>query len=201
MNRTFRKQEIFGNTLPYFCKKQPMILLEITMQDMQNILTIFGIVLVLVLGVIVFLMTEFRSLKKTVDLKRPVAADNSLLRLQAYERLTLLADRISLKNLVTRMHDTQFTARELAAGLIETIRSEYEHNITQQNYVNPEVWKAVTKLKDQNIYIINELTASLPPNATALDCSRAILQYTANDNAELSSIVLNAIQYEVKKLI
>src|SRR4051812_38965262 len=100
MNRTFRKQEIFGNTLPYFCKKQPMILLEITMQDMQNILTIFGIVLVLVLGVIVFLMTEFRSLKKTVDLKRPVAADNSLLRLQAYERLTLLADRISLKNLV-----------------------------------------------------------------------------------------------------
>ena len=201
MSRTFRKQEIFGITLRYFCKKQPMILLEITMQDMQNILTIFGIVLVLVLGVIVFLMTEFRSLKKTVDLKRPVAADNSLLRLQAYERLTLLADRIALKNLVTRMHDTQFTARELAAGLIETIRSEYEHNITQQNYVNPEVWKAVTNLKDQNIYIINELTASLPPHASALDCSRAILQYTTADNAELSSIVLNAIQYEVKKLI
>ena len=178
-----------------------MILLEITMQDMQTICIILGIVLVLVLGLLVYLMTEFKSLKASVDLKRPAVADNSLLRLQAYERLTLLTDRISLKNLVTRMHDTQFTARELAAGLIDTIRTEFEHNITQQNYVNPEVWKAVTNLKDQNIYIINELTASLPPNAAALDCSRAILQYTTTDNAELSSIVLNAIQYEVKKLI
>jgi hypothetical protein len=67
--------------------------------------------------------------------------------------------------------------------------------------VNPEVWKAVTNLKDQNIYIINELAGSLPPNATALDLSRNILQYTTADNAELSSIVLNAIQYEVKKLV
>jgi hypothetical protein len=167
-----------------------MILLEITLQDMQTILIIFGILLVLLLGLIVYLMTEFKSLKSTVDLKRPAAADNSVLRLQAYERLTLLTDRISLQNLVTRMH-----------GLIETIRREYEHNITQQNYVNPEVWKAVTNLKEQNIYIINELTGSLPPNATALDCSRTILQYTTADNAELSGIVLNAIQYEVKKLI
>lgn len=178
-----------------------MILLEITLQDMQTILIIFGIVVVMLLGVMVYLLTEFKSLKTTVDLKRSAAADNSLLRLQAYERLTLLTDRIALKNLVTRLHDTQFTARELAAGLIQTIRTEYEHNITQQNYVNPEVWKAVSNLKDQNIYIINELTASLPPQATALDCSRAILQYTTADNAELSGIVLNAIQYEVKKLI
>ncbi|WP_301923398.1 hypothetical protein [Ferruginibacter sp.] len=178
-----------------------MILLEITMQDMQTILIIFGIVLVMLLGILVYLMSEFKSLKATVDLKRPVAPDNSLLRLQAYERLTLLADRMSLKNLVTRMHDTQYSATELAAGLIETIRTEYEHNITQQNYVNPEVWKAVTNLKEQNIYIINELTASLPPDASALDFSRTILQYTTADNAELSSIVLSAIQYEVKKLI
>jgi len=168
---------------------------------MQTILIIFGIVLVMLLGILVYLMSEFKSLKATVDLKRPAAPDNSLLRLQAYERLTLLADRMSLKNLVTRMHDTQYSATELAAGLIETIRTEYEHNITQQNYVNPEVWKAVTNLKEQNIYIINELTASLPPDASALDFSRTILQYTTADNAELSSIVLSAIQYEVKKLI
>lgn len=178
-----------------------MILLEITLQDLQTILVIFGIVVLLIMGVMVFLVTEFRSLKKTVDLKRPIVADNSLLRLQAYERLTLLADRIALKNLVTRLHDTQFSARELAAGLIQTIRNEYEHNITQQNYVNPEVWQAVTRLKDQNIYIINELAASLPQNATAFDCSRAILQYTTTDSSELSSVVLNAIQYEVKKLV
>ena len=178
-----------------------MIFLEITVEDLQTICIILGILLVLVLGLMVFLMTEFRQLKNQVNLKRPATADNSLLQLQAYERLTLLTDRISLKNLVTRMHDTQFSARELAAGLIQTIRTEYEHNITQQNYIHPEVWKAITNLKEQNIYIINELTASLPPNATALDCSKVILQYTTAENAELSGIVLSAIQFEVKKLL
>ena len=179
-----------------------MTLLEITLQDMQTICIVLGIALVLLMGMMVYLMTEFKTLKSQVNLKRPPAeTDNSLLRLQAYERLTLLTDRISLKNLVTRLHDTHFSASELAAGLIQTIRTEYEHNITQQNYVNPEVWKAVTNLKEQNIYIINELTASLPANATALDCSRSILQYTATADAELSSIVLSAIQYEVKRLV
>ena len=178
-----------------------MILLEITLQDLQTICIVLGILLVLVLGMMFFILTEFKALKSEVNLKRPAEADNSLLRLQAYERLTLLTDRISLKNLVTRLHDTNFSAMELAAGLIQTIRTEYEHNITQQNYVNPEVWKAVTNLKEQNIYIINELTAPLPQHATALDCSRSILEYTATANAELSSIVLSAIQYEVKKLI
>lgn len=178
-----------------------MILLQLTMQDLQTIIIITGIVVVLVLGIIVYMMTELKTLKSIIDTKRPAVADNSLLRLQAYERLTILADRISLKSLVTRMHDTQFTASELAAGLIETIRTEYEHNITQQNYVNPEIWKAVTNLKEQNIYIINEITAALPQHSTALDCSRIILQYATSENAELSSIVLSAIQYEVKKLI
>lgn len=178
-----------------------MILLQLTMQDLQTIIVITGIVVVLVLGMIVYIMAELKTLKSTIEAKRPSVADNSLLRLQAYERLTILADRISLKNLVARMHDTQFTASELAAGLIETIRTEYEHNITQQNYVNPEVWKAITNLKEQNIYIINEIIASLPQFSTALDCSRTILQYATSDNAELSSIVLSAIQYEVKKLV
>lgn len=178
-----------------------MILLEITLQDLQTICIVLGIVLVLVLGMMFYLMTEFKSLKSEVNLKRPAEADNSLLRLQAYERLTLLTDRISLKNLVTRLHDTNFSAMELAAGLIQTIRTEYEHNITQQNYVHPEVWKAVTNLKEQNIYIINELTATLPLHATALDCSRSILEYTATEKVALDSIVLSAIQYEVKKLI
>lgn len=178
-----------------------MILLQLTMQDLQTIIVITGIVLVLALGILVYILSELKTLKSTIDTKRPAAADNSLMRLQAYERLTILTDRISLKNLVTRMHDTQFTANELAAGLIETIRTEYEHNITQQNYVNPEVWKAVTNLKEQNIYIINEIVATLPQHSTALDCSRILLQYASSDNAELGSIVLSAIQYEVKKLI
>jgi len=160
-----------------------------------------GIAVVVCFGFIFFLMMELKTIRRELKEKQPAPADNGMLRLQAYERLSLFADRITLKNLVTRMHATGFTSAELKAGLTESIRQEYEHNITQQNYVNPEVWKAVTNLKEQNIYIINQLSTALPPNAPAVELSKLILEYASSNNAELSAIVLDAIQYEVKKLL
>jgi hypothetical protein len=160
-----------------------------------------GIAIVVCFGFIFFLMIELRTIRRELKEKQPATADNGILRLQAYERLSLFADRITLKNLVTRMHATGFTAAELKAGLTETIRQEYEHNVTQQIYVNPEVWKAVTNLKEQNIYIINQLSTALPPNAPAVELSKLILEYSSSNNAELAGIVLDAIQYEVKKLL
>jgi hypothetical protein len=174
-----------------------MLLFDVGFPEIQGILT------VVIFGLLFFLFTELRQLKSAINAKQPAntGSGNSLLPLQAYERLTLLADRISLKNLVTRMHSGNFTTAELQAGLVETIRTEYEHNITQQIYINPEVWKAVTNLKEQNIFIINQLAASIPPNSNAVELSKLILEYSSNKDAELSSIVLDAIQYEVKKLI
>jgi hypothetical protein len=162
---------------------------------------LLGITTVILFGLVFYLLTELRMLKRETRAKLPATAGNSLLPLQAYERLTLLADRITLKNLVSRMHASVLTAAELQAGMVEAIRNEYEHNITQQIYINPEVWKAVTKMKEQNIFIISQLAAVLPPQANALDLSNMILEYSSNNNAELGPIVLDAIQYEVKKLV
>jgi hypothetical protein len=99
------------------------------------------------------------------------------------------------------MHSTILTTAELQAGLIETIRNEYEHNTTQQIYINAEVWKAITNLKEQNIFIINHLAGTLDPQANAIELSKIILEYCSNNNAELSQLVLDAIQFEVKKLL
>ncbi|MBC7887597.1 MAG: hypothetical protein H7Z13_06890 [Ferruginibacter sp.] len=172
-----------------------MLLFEVGFVELE------GMAIVIISGLVFYLMTELRLLRKEIRAKQPPTTGNSLLPLQAYERLTLLADRIALKNLVTRMHSTVLSATELQAGLVETIRNEYEHNITQQMYINPEVWKAVTNMKEQNIFIINQLAEALPPKANAMELSKLILEYVGNNNAELSPIVLDAIQYEVKKLI
>ena len=172
-----------------------MLLFEVGFPEIQGILT------VIIFGCIFYLLTELKKLRAEVDVKRPPSADNSVLRLQAYERLTLFTNRITLKNLVNRLHSNDLSALELQAGFIEAIKSEFEHNLTQQNYVNPEVWKAISNLKDQNTFIINQLAATLPPGANAMDLSKIILQYADAPNAELGLIVLDAIQYEVKKLV
>src|SRR6187551_245535 len=102
-----------------------MLLFEVGFVELQGIAT------VILFGLIVYLMTELRMLRREIKAKQPVAAaGNGLLPLQAYERLTLLADRITLKNMVTKVHSTNLTAAELQAGLVETIKNEYEHNVT-----------------------------------------------------------------------
>lgn len=173
-----------------------MLLFEVGFVEIQGMAT------VIIFALLFYLMTELRMLRRELKAVQPAPrANNSALQLQAYERLSLLADRLSLKNLVTRLHSTAFSAQDLQLVLTDSIRAEYEHNITQQNYVNPEVWKAISKMKEQNIYIINHLAMSLPQNASSLDLGKVILEYASRENAELSDIVLDAIQYEVKKLV
>ncbi|MEO5893053.1 MAG: hypothetical protein ABIQ31_22575 [Ferruginibacter sp.] len=172
-----------------------MLLFEVGFVELQGMAT------VVLFGLSFYLMTELRLLRREIKAKQPATPGNNMLPLQAYERLTLFADRITLKNLVARMHSSVLTARELQAGLVESIKTEYEHNITQQNYINPEVWKAVTKMKEQNVFIINQLAAALPAQASAIDLSNLVLEYSSKDNAELAPVVLDAIQFEVKKLI
>jgi hypothetical protein len=47
---------------------------------------------------------------------------------------------------------SKMSAAELHHYLIETLKTEFDYNSSQQIYVNPEIWNAVIRMKDQNIY-------------------------------------------------
>jgi hypothetical protein len=140
------------------------------------------------------------------DRKKPKADDSSFnakpLQLQAYERLTMLAERIALPNLISRANTGGMTAREMQLLLIESIKQEYEYNATQQIYVSPVAWKAIVNLKDQNMLIINQVASSLPADSTGGDLNRRILEFAMSQpKGDLHSIVLEALNYEAKKLM
>ena len=124
------------------------------------------------------------------------------LQLQAYERLILLTERIALPNLIGRLKHDGFTARDMQALLTESIRQEFEHNITQQIYVTSEAWDAVRNLKEQNIFIVNQVSSFLPPQASAVDLSKHLLEMIAqNPKASLHGVVSEVLSFEAKKLM
>ena len=140
------------------------------------------------------------------DRKKPKADDTSFnarpLQLQAYERLTMLAERIALPNLISRVNTTGMSAREMQLLLIESIKQEYEYNATQQIYVSPVAWKAIVNLKDQNMLIINQIAAAIPPDSSGVDLNRRILEFAMSQpKGDLHSIVLEALNYEAKKMM
>jgi hypothetical protein len=140
---------------------------------------------------------------KNQDEKRPVVdAGTRQLQLQAYERLILLVDRIALTNLVSRINQPGLSAREMQALLTQTIRQEFEYNVTQQIYVTAESWEAVRNLRDQNIHIVNQISSFLPPEATAQDLNRSILEMLLHSpKASLHNVVAEVLSFEAKKLM
>lgn len=124
------------------------------------------------------------------------------LQLQAYERLTLLVDRIAIPNLISRTGHNSLSAWDMQMILTKSIRDEFDYNITQQVYVTPATWNAVKGFKEKNLLLINQAAAALPPGATALDLNRSLLDHTLHDSkANLGDLVSEALSYEARKLL
>src|SRR5450631_4555914 len=123
------------------------------------------------------------------------------LKLQAYERLILLADRISLPNLISRCNQPGLNVREMQNLLVQTIRQEFDHNITQQIYVSPEAWDAIRNFKEQNLLIINQVASYLPATASGEDLNKSLLEMMMqNPKASLHHVVSDALSFEAKKV-
>jgi hypothetical protein len=161
-------------------------------------------------GSLAFLFWKQRQQAKNALIRRkqPAGPNNgsgfmpAQMQLQAYERLILLTERIALPNLISRLKHDGYSARDMQALLTESIRQEFEHNITQQIYVTQEAWDAVRNLKEQNIFIVNQVSSFLPPQATAVDLSKHLLEMIAqNPKASLHGVVSEVLSFEAKKLM
>ena len=124
------------------------------------------------------------------------------LKLQAYERLVLLTERIALPNLISRLSQQGISAYEMKVILTENIRQEFDYNSTQQLYVSPVSWDSVRNLKEQNIMLVNQVAATLPDTASASDLNKRILEVIMlQPNGALHDMVLQALNFEAKKLM
>jgi hypothetical protein len=167
----------------------------------QNMITLLmALVALLVSFYCFYLVNEQRKLPKAAADKD--SFNTRPLQLQAYERLVLLAERISIPNLVSRVNQPGLTVKEMQLILLENIKQECEYNATQQIYVSPVAWEAIKNLKDQNMLIINQVAASLPQEASGTDLNRMLLDFVITQKkGALHSIVLEALNYEAKKIV
>lgn len=97
-----------------------------------------------------FLVKSFfdnESKSRMMELKKGNRELITPVRLQAYERVTLFLDRISPNSLVMRTYKAGMTGRMLQGELIKSIRSEFEHNMSQQIYMSNQAWELVKNSK------------------------------------------------------
>jgi hypothetical protein len=123
------------------------------------------------------------------------------IKLQAYERIVLFLERISLESLLVRVSTSDMTASQLHSALLSTIRSEFEHNLSQQIYMSQQAWEVVRNARSNLIKIINSEVEKMPPNATAMILSRQLLEKIMELDKEPTRAAIDYIKGEIGRMI
>lgn len=120
------------------------------------------------------------------------------LRLQAYERLALLLERISPGKILFRVQPTSEDADMYATLLIANIEQEFEHNLAQQIYVSNECWDYVKTAKNATITMIRKAAGKEEVKNT--DQLRDLILKSLMDKQPPTDAALSYIKKEVKSL-
>jgi hypothetical protein len=147
-----------------------------------------------------FLITTLK--RKQLALLQETQGITVRMRLQAYERLALFAERINPRSLIPRVYVSGMTVTDLQQALVFNIRGEFEHNLSQQIYVSGNVWNTVRGVMEQEINMINNVAQQLKPDAAAKDLHLAIVDFVVSTPEEQpTTVALQIINEEAKRVL
>lgn len=141
---------------------------------------------------------------KEIELKKIEVRGRSIetvlpIRLQAYERITLFLERIAPQALIFRLSNPTYSAQEFHRILLDEIRNEYNHNVSQQVYMSEYVWNMVKNAKEELTASINEVASTMNPDSKAIDLSRQLLQHILDKKEDAVALALSELKKEIQQ--
>ncbi|HOJ66780.1 MAG: hypothetical protein KBG33_07650 [Paludibacteraceae bacterium] len=121
------------------------------------------------------------------------------IRLRAYERLMLVLERTIPNNLILSTIKPGMTNLELQSQLLNTIRHEFAHNLSQQIYVSDELWNYISSAQESLLRLINMCASQCNPNEPASLLAEKILEIYAASEETPTEQAIQKLKEEVRK--
>lgn len=122
------------------------------------------------------------------------------IRLQAYERLILFMERISPESLLVRVQQSAVSSQVLHFDLLVNIRSEFEHNLSQQLYVSDEAWSAVCAAKDAVVEMVDSAYRNVGPTSAGVNLTADIFAREKSGGVSPTFAAIMFLKEEAKTL-
>lgn len=172
------------------------------MEEFLNIL--MGVVPAVVVGVVSYLLInrflEAEKGRHIMEIKKESVKFSIPVKMQAYERMILLLERLDPVKSVNRVIKPGMTSRELQKKVMADIRNEFEHNITQQLYISNTAWEEVKKAKDEAMKLLAITITRTPDHGDAIEYTKMLIQVLAEVNATSTSAAINVVRNEAAKI-
>ncbi|MDR3287748.1 MAG: hypothetical protein LBT27_09955 [Prevotellaceae bacterium] len=173
------------------------------MNDFTQLIFFISPALLVAISVYFVLQKMLRNdeAQRNFILKKTSRQTTITMRLQAYERLILLLERISPTSIVVRTHQQNISNQDLHLLLLAVVREEFEHNLSQQLYVSNDAWEAVKAAKESVIMHINESAAKTNVDNSAIELARLIVEsYAGDGKGDMITAAINMLKNEAKKI-
>lgn len=171
---------------------------------MDNFLEILKYILpALIMLIGIWVLLKHFSDKESGKNKLQLLAGNQKyvtpVRLQAYERIILLLERITVESLALRIQKPKMKSIQIQILMLATVRKEFNHNLSQQLYISLNAWAAVRNAKEQVIRAINLTSTKMNPKLNASDFSKALMQtYSEFENRPIET-ALEIVKKEAER--
>ncbi len=142
---------------------------------------------------------ENEEKRRSYFLKKETQKSALPIRLQAYERLSLFLERITPDRLLLRLSSKGMNVQQYRSVLVNAIRQEFEHNLSQQIYLSDEAWKLVVTAKSATVGIINNVAEELDPKKEGVELSKALLNKVMTMESFPTKKALGYLKREVKR--
>jgi len=122
------------------------------------------------------------------------------IKLQAYERVVLFLERISLESLLVRVSSPDMSSSQLHSAMLNAIRSEFEHNLSQQIYMSQQAWEVVRNARSNMIKIINSEVEKIPPDSSGMALSKRLLEKIMELDKEPTRAAIDYVKGEIGRI-
>ncbi len=160
--------------------------------ESEHLVFIFAFVILIIAGIFYYLLDRFfkeENARREYKLQKSYQKNIMPQKWHAYERVALFLERIKPTSLGQRVSaDGSKSQYELA--LLQNIQTEYEHNLSQQIYVNPETWKIIYSTKNATQNYIRECSIAVGEEGTAADLQEEIIRRSAKEGSPSAKAML-----------
>jgi len=146
-------------------------------------------------------MTRDQQLR-LIESRVHLSKDTMIIRLQAYERMALLLERMHPASLINRLLEPNMTNRDLQFAMVTSIHTEVEHNFAQQIYISADAWNLVVSSKKELVKMITMMAGTMDAQAPAQQLASMILMGIENVEEPLpSQVALDFLKVEAKNIL
>jgi hypothetical protein len=138
--------------------------------------------------------------KRLIDIKIKNNETVLPIRLQAYERICLFLERIAPKNIIVRLNVGELTAAEFQHVVLNELREEFGHNLSQQVYMSEEAWNLVRNGMEEIVMLVNESAGELEGKAMSIDLARRIFEKVMSREQLGIDVALSFVKKEIQQV-